>query len=56
MKRLLKYLMKHRVVLEGWRSNRDGAQSLFLALVGIGIFFLAWVVGGHFVFIRPQFS
>ncbi len=56
MRGLLKYLMKHRAVLESWRNNRDGSHSLSLAMVGVGIFFLAWVVGGHLVFIRPQFS
>lgn len=51
-----RYMMKHRPHLEPWRGYRNASQAVFLVAAGISIVLLAWTIGGHFIFIRPQFS
>lgn len=50
------YMMKHLPVTEPGRADRGDSQHLCLVAAGIVIFLLAWAIGGHFIFLRPQFS
>jgi NitT/TauT family transport system permease protein len=51
-----KYLMKHRPSFGHWQGRGNGMRMVVLATVGMGLFFLAWAVGGYFLFSRPRFS
>lgn len=51
-----KYMMKHRPRLELRRGYQNMSQSFVLVATGIIVVFLAWTIGGHYIFIRPQFS
>lgn len=55
MNYVLKYMIKHRSSPEHWRL-RDDAPGVLLVATGILAFFMVWVIGGHVIFIRPQFS
>lgn len=51
-----KYLIKHRPTFLHRQAQGDGMRMVLLALVGMGLFFLLWAVGGYFLFNRPRFS
>ena len=52
-----KYMIRHyRPGLGNWQGGRDGFRTLWLAGMGIAVFFLIWTLLGFFIFTRPHFS
>jgi NitT/TauT family transport system permease protein len=49
-------MIKHLATTEQQQGYRDGAQFFLLVTAGMIAFLLIWVIGGHFIFIRPQFT
>jgi len=50
------YLVKHRAVVISGQGWGEIALSALLVVSGMLTFFLIWAIGGHYIFIRPQFS
>jgi len=50
------YLVKHRAASPAGQGWREISPTVPLVVSGILAAFLIWVIGGHYIFVRPQFS